>query len=56
MKKMYILVGDDDSQIAYKTGRDSIQRVVERYRGYKNLKEIWFYDSNGKVEKIHKCK
>ena len=52
--KWYIMVGKDDSQIAYKTGNDTVQQVVDRYRDYINIKEIWFYGTNGKVEKIYK--
>ena len=55
MKRVYILIGKDDSQICYKQGNDTVQKVIERYKDYVNLKEIWFYGTNGRIEKIHKC-
>lgn len=55
MNRAYILIGKDGSQIGYKTGKDTEQKVIERYKEYTNLKEIWFYGSTGRLEKIHKC-
>ncbi len=55
MKRWYILIGNDDDQIAYPQGKDTPQQVIDRYKEYNRLKEIWFYGTNGKLETVYNC-